>query len=353
MKFTLAIMAAAAVAVNAAPNAHDIEREALIKEINSKTTLWKAGHNDRFKGQPIDSVKKLCGVKPDSHEKLMKSAQIYKAKNLTVPAEFDSEKNWPECAKVIGDIRDQSMCGCCWAFAGASAASDRLCIASKAKYKVPLSSQETCFCASMDGCDGGQVNTPWDYLSQNGIATGGQYNGTGPFGKGWCSDFTLPHCHHHGPQRNDPYPPEGSPGCPQQSSPQCPTQCDSSAVAPHNDFQSDRYTNDGVTTNYPDVQSIQEAIMTHGPVECAFTVYADFANYVSGVYHHVSGQMMGGHAVRIVGWGTDGGVDYWKIANSWNPYWGENGYFRIKRGNDECGVEDDVVANEGGTWKKM
>ena len=31
-----------------------------------------------------------------------------------LPESFDSETNWPKCAKVIGDIRDQSNCGCCW-----------------------------------------------------------------------------------------------------------------------------------------------------------------------------------------------------------------------------------------------
>ena len=81
--------------------------------------------------------------------------------------------------------------------------------------------------------------------------------------------------------------------------------------------------------------------MAGGPVETAFTVYSDFANYVSGVYHHVTGSMEGGHAVRIVGWGADGGVSYWKVSNSWNPHWGEKGYFRIKMG--ECGIDDQVT----------
>merc|ERR1712194_705283 len=71
----------------------------------------------------------------------------------------------------------------------------------------------------------------------------------------------------------------------------------------------------------------------------------DFENYVSGIYHHVSGSMGGGHAVRIVGWGVDGGAKYWKVANSWNPFWGEKGYFRIKRGNNECGIEEQVTAS--------
>merc|ERR1712087_421177 len=92
--------------------------------------------------------------------------------------------------------------------------------------------------------------------------------------------------------------------------------------------------------------AIKLAIMEGGPVETAFTVYSDFENYVSGIYHHVSGEMAGGHAAKMVGWGVDGGVKYWKIANSWNPYWGEKGYFRIKRGNNEGGIVDQAVASD-------
>ena len=76
-------------------------------------------------------------------------------------------------------------------------------------------------------------------------------------------------------------------------------------------------------------------------------VYSDFENYAGGIYHHVSGKMAGGHAVKMVGWGVDAGVDYWKVANSWNPYWGEKGYFRIKRGNNECGIAGEAVAAKG------
>merc|ERR1712241_838725 len=78
--------------------------------------------------------------------------------------------------------------------------------------------------------------------------------------------------------------------------------------------------------------------------EVAFTVYSDFENYAGGIYHHVSGMPVGGHAVKVVGWGAENGVGYWKIANSWNPYWGEKGYFRIKFG--EGGIDDQAVASD-------
>merc|ERR1719238_1827321 len=153
----------------------------------------------------------------------------------------------------------------------------------------------------------------------------------------------MPHCHHHGPQGDDPYPAEGKPGCPHQTSPAKYSKCDADAQAPHNDFQKDKYSYAGNTVTANGVAGIQQAIMAGGPMEVAFTVYADFENYAGGIYHHVSGSSVGGHAVKVVGWGSENGVNYWKVANSWNPYWGEDGYFRIKRGNSECGIEDGVT----------
>jgi cathepsin B len=93
-----------------------------------------------------------------------------------------------------------------------------------------------------------------------------------------------------------------------------------------------------------DQNQIMQEIMTNGPVEAAFDVYEDFASYTSGVYHHVSGGLLGGHAISIIGWGVQGSTPYWIVRNSWNRTWGENGYFRIVRGQDECGIEDGVVA---------
>ena len=100
--------------------------------------------------------------------------------------------------------------------------------------------------------------------------------------------------------------------------------------------------------------------MEGGPVETAFTVYSDFENYAGGIYTHVSGQMAGGHAVKFVGWGvgTEGaeaGVKYWKVANSWNPYWGESGYFRIIRGDSagNGGIENGVTGSStDSVWSK-
>jgi len=79
-------------------------------------------------------------------------------------------------------------------------------------------------------------------------------------------------------------------------------------------------------------------------LEASFSVYQDFETYTSGVYIHTTGSYLGGHAVKIIGWGMSGTTPYWTVANSWNTDWGEKGFFRIIRGVNECGIEGSIVA---------
>ena len=62
---------------------------------------------------------------------------------------------------------------------------------------------------------------------------------------------------------------------------------------------------DGSVVRLENEAAIQEAIMTNGPVQAAFSVWSDFMQYKEGVYSHVSGLFEGGHSVKIIGWGVD------------------------------------------------
>lgn len=337
------------------PSEHDLERAAMVAQINAIPGItWRAAISPRFQGQPIGASKTLLGVKAGAKEYLDSAIRSGTVKKLPVvrvdslPEAFDSATNpaWKACAKVIAEIRDQSNCGCCWAFGAASAASDRMCIATNGTVALPLSAQDICFCGSSDGCQGGFLPDAWQYISESGAVTGAT-QGDGPFdGAGLCSDFSLPHCHHHGPVGKDPYPAEGAPGCPSENSPSCPSSCGASAKAPHAVFAKDKFKFSGDVVTYPtDADTIAKAIMDHGPVEAAFNVMGDFENYAGGIYTVTSQKQLGGHAIRIVGWGEEKGTKYWKVANSWNPYWGESGYFRIRRGTNEAGIEEQVTSS--------
>ena len=99
-----------------------------------------------------------------------------------------------------------------------------------------------------------------------------------------------------------------------------------------------------------DVAGLQKELFQHGLVEVGFFVFSDFRNYRQGVYFRTRGAYgpLGGHAVRLLGWGTQrhrkNEVDYWLAANSWSPDWGLGGFFRIRRGTNECGIETTPAA---------
>lgn len=76
-------------------------------------------------------------------------------------------------------------------------------------------------------------------------------------------------------------------------------------------------------------KAIMNEIYKNGPVEGAFIVYEDFPTYKSGVYSHHTGSALGGHAIRVLGWGEENGEKYWLCGNSWNTDWGNNGFFKV------------------------
>jgi len=136
----------------------------------------------------------------------------------------------------------------------------------------------------------------------------------------------------------------GYPACPGEvSTPSCRSSCSVSTYT--TPFKQDIVEHkDDDAYSLGSAEEIKQSLFDKGPVTAGFTVYADFVQYKSGVYKHTSGDQLGGHAVKIFGWGTEGGEDYWLVANSWNPTWGDNGSFKIKMG--DSGIDDGVHAGD-------
>ncbi len=171
-----------------------------------------------------------------------------------------------------------------------------------------------------NGCQGGYPEAAWQHWKQAGLVTGGNYGSN----EG-CEPYSLPNCDHHVSGKYQPCSGEGP-------TPSCKRSCISGYPK---SYTADKQFGASAYSVPSNVAKIQTEIMTNGPVEGSFSVYEDFLTYKSGVYEHKSGQMLGGHAIKIIGWGVDAGTDYWIVANSWNEDWGNGGFFNIKRGNDE------------------
>lgn len=96
----------------------------------------------------------------------------------------------------------------------------------------------------------------------------------------------------------------------------------------------------GGVTGYVEVVG-EEGLLTalqQTPVSVAIEAdQSAFQFYNSGIVSGSCGTSLD-HGVLAVGYGTEGGVDYWKVKNSWGSSWGESGYVRIERGGNKCGI---------------
>lgn len=279
-----------------------------IDYINSLETSWKAGWNERFIGMSDDAIRGMMGVLTGGAlDKKLPERFVRVAKDL--PENFDARKNWPDCP-TMSDIRDQSACGSCWAFGAVEAMSDRFCVFYNETVRISAEDLNSCCDSCGMGCNGGFLGAAWEYWVRTGLVTGGQYNS-----HQGCQPYLLPKCEHH---TTGPYPPCGS----IQPTPRCQSVCEASYTA--HTFNDDKHYGENAYGVHG-VQEIQTEIMTNGPVEAAFSVYQDFLSYKSGVYVHKTGRLLGGHAVKILGWGVENNMPYWLVANSWNESWGDKG----------------------------
>jgi len=275
--------------------------DSLNKE-NAANTTWVAGPNDFFEGMNFDDARPLLGTRLSHISEHLEDClddDVYTSiQDTDIPASFDAREKWPG---LIHPIRDQQRCGSCWAFSASEVLSDRVAIAS-GKPSPVLSPEDMVSCDHGDmGCQGGYLPKAWSYLKSTGIV----------------SDKCFPYAAGNG------------------TAPVCPNKCsDSESWQSSKILAKSAYAINGAV-------NMQKEIMTNGPIQVAFMVYKSFMSYKSGVYkkHWYEFLPEGGHAVKIVGWGAEGGVDYWLVANSWNTNWGDEGFFKIARGSNQCGIE--------------
>jgi cathepsin L len=205
--------------------------------------------------------------------------------------------DWSQKGAVTG-VKDQGQCGSCWAFSTTGSVEGAVAI--KHGVLTSLSEQELMDCSWSDGnmaCNGGLMDNAFKWVMQNGL----------------CSESSYP------------YTATSSRTCKS-------TSC---AMVANTKI-----------TGYKDVTHTENALgaaVDMGPVSVAIEAdQAGFQMYKGGVFNGVCGKNLD-HGVLVVGYGHDttSNLDYWKVKNSWGTSWGEAGYIRMVRNQDECGIADE------------
>lgn len=233
--------------------------------------------------------------------------------NLELPFTCDDistlpkEKDWrKETPSVVTPVKNQGACGSCWIFGSVTALETQIAIKKK-KLEV-LSEEEILSCApnpdqcgGSGGCKGGTAELAYEYVAQNGIHDIKTVPYTGKNNVAVC------------PQRET----------------SLRGKLDDAVLAKMKGF--------AVLPNN-DEKCLMNAVAKHGSVVIAVDA-GTFMHYSGGIFDAANPSNIDlDHAVTLEGYGTENGVDYWLVRNSWGPKWGENGYIRIKRSTD-CGFD--------------
>ena len=209
---------------------------------------------------------------------------------------FDTDEtlDWREY-NVVTPVKDQGFCGSCWSFSATGAMEGAWALHSGDL--LELSEQQLIDCSVEYGdlaCNGGLMDNAFEYAIDNNM----------------CSEDSEPYLAEF------------------ESCEPC------KSVA---NF-----------TSCVDVTAGNElhlkAAVSKTPVSVAIDANSNtFQLYSGGVITPSECGTDLDHGVLLVGYGEEDGVKYWLLKNSWGDSWGENGYFKLERTDEEntdgtCGI---------------
>merc|ERR1719183_1132511 len=264
-----------------------------IVEESLKGLNYKVGHNKFSDWSRAEYVATLGYIRPQEATE----AQSMEALNA---AALPAEVNWVTNG-AVNPIQDQGQCGSCWSFSSCCAMEgiDQITNGTLRKFAEQqlVSCVKLCF-----GCNGGNFNTVFgNYAKKNAMYAEADWAYTGTNGT-----------------------------------------CTAPSASPTN------FKTSGLIAVTANSETALKTQLATQPVSVA--IQADqrvFQMYTSGVFDDSRCGTSLDHAVTLVGYGTEGGQDYYLMRNSWGASWGESGYMKMAMTGDGagiCGVQMDAVA---------
>ena len=110
--------------------------------------------------------------------------------------------------------------------------------------------------------------------------------------------------------------------------------------------QGARVTKVYFTNNNGTEEHLKKLVRIHGAVVVTVGVNKAFKKYKSGIFEGCEPDPKLNHAVTVVGYDSEEGVDFWRILNSSGEVWGEQGFMRLRRGVGMCGIGPAYAAVE-------
>jgi cathepsin L len=273
---------------------------------NKAGLAWRAGVNE-FTDQRSNEVPKGWNRALGHSRKAAKGLGKKKPISAEAMAALPESVDWRDQG-VVTSVKNQGGCGSCWAFSGTETLESHIAIETGVLFTLSEQEYVSCVenpdeCGGTGGCSGATMELLFEHAVENGITT----------------EWTYPYTSYYGS--------DGTCKVAQSSV---------ATISGYTTLESNSY------------DELMTAVATVGPV--AITVDAStWSSYAGGIYSGCNQESPElDHGVQLVGYGSEEGQNYWLVRNSWGPTWGEYGYIRLARTDDEaslCGV--DVVPADG------
>jgi len=311
---------------------------AVLAHNSDPNRLWEAD-TTRFSDQTEDERNAVHGYRRGSPRASHASFGGGGASLLEISSEEEDmaqSVSWLHL-KSARNVKDQARCGSCWAVTTINTLEANYEIHHDGTKHKQSSVQETLDCTpnpkecgGQGGCKGATVELGMAFIAENGVALEHEvpYQGKEQkcLNQGVSSSFLA--------TMND------------DNTLEALAKRTSPANAGGALFGFTGYT----TLASNKAQPLRKALLS-GPV--AVSAAADaWKEYRRGIFDGCKKDAIINHAITMYGFGKDDGVKYWTIQNSWGPRWGEDGYIRLYRHDDDneyCGIDKD---NQQGTGCK-
>lgn len=262
-----------------------------IKESNKKNHQYKLGQNHLMHLTATEYKSLLTAHKVNEPKYASKKIHTFSS----VPESID----W-RSKGIVSPVKNQANCGSCWAFSAIAAQESHW--AKEKNELISLSEQNLIDCSNSNyGCSGG-----WPYQAYDDVIESQE-------GK-----FML----------STDYPYVAYSGA-------CRFKKESAVTSISKYYQVD----------LGNENDLKASVANYGVVSvCIDASDIDFQMYESGIFDIDTCSIFSlDHAVACVGYGTENGIDYWIVRNSWGTDWGEEGYIRMVRGKNMCGIASMAV----------
>lgn len=260
-----------------------------IAEHNARGSSYEMALNEYADLTSAEFAGAKLGALPGSGRTRSPRSTGFMHEQASAPESIDWRKKG-----AVSEVKNQAMCGSCWAFSTTGSIEGINAIYSGEL--VSLSEQELVDCdTSRDqGCSGGLMDFAFQFVKDNGgLDTERDYAYWG-------------------------------------SSTWCDADKESRNVVSIDGFED-------VPVN--DEHALKKAV-SQQPISVAICASESLQFYSKGIVEECCTEL--DHGVLAVGYGVQAGIPFWIVKNSWGGSWGEEGFFRLRRNvaskKGTCGI---------------